>query len=390
MKYPFDETINRRNSDSIKWDVKENELPMWVADMDFSVAPEIREALQERLSHPCYGYTAPQEDWYEAYISFFEEMHHFQMEKEELLFCTGVVPTISSTVRKLTKEGDHVVVLSPVYNIFYNSIINNNRVIHEVPLLYKNGEYEIDFENLEKAFALKETTLCIFCNPANPVSKIWSKEELERVGKLAYEHGVVVLSDEIHCEIVRPGKEYIPFASVNDINKNNCIMAIAPTKTFNLAGIQTSAIYIPNEELRKKVNRQINTDEVAEPNIFACHAAVAAFNHGREWLKEMREYVFANRDFLEEFVQEQIPNLSVVKGDATYLVWVDISKVSTDSKAFSAFLREKTGLFVSSGHVYGGNGNQFIRINVACNRKTLIDGLTRLKEGVELYLKEKN
>jgi cystathionine beta-lyase len=279
-KYNFDELTNRRNTNSVKWNVEEDKLPMWIADMDFKTAPEIKAALEARVASGIYGYTEPGDDWYEAYINFFEERHHFMIAKDWLVFSAGVVPTISSTVRKLTSVGDNVVVLSPVYNIFYNSIINNQRTILQVPLLYKENEYSIDWENLEIALKDKKTTLLIFCNPANPISKIWSREELERLGKLCEENSVPVLSDEIHCELVRPGKEYIPFASVNETNLYNSIMAIAPTKTFNLAGIQTSAIVIANPELRKKVVRQINTDEVAEPNVFSCPAAIAAFNEG--------------------------------------------------------------------------------------------------------------
>ncbi len=385
-KYNFDELTDRRNTGSVKWNVKEDELPMWIADMDFKTAPEIKAALEKRVSSGIYGYTEPGDDWYDAYIRFFEERHHFTIARDWLVFCTGVVPTISSSVRKLTSVGDNVVVLSPVYNIFYNSIINNQRNILQVPLLYKENEYSIDWENLEKALQDEKTTLLIFCNPANPVSKIWSREELERLGKLCAENNVPVLSDEIHCELVRPGKEYIPFASVNDTNLNNSIMAIAPTKTFNLAGIQTSAIVIANPELRKKVVRQINTDEVAEPNVFSCPAAIAAFNQGREWLDELREYLFANRDFVKSYLQTNIPELTLVDGDATYLLWINIDKLNTNSEEFTTFLREHTGLIVNEGKEYGGNGDHFIRLNVACPRARLEEGLQRLHKGVIEFL----
>ena len=385
-KYNFDELTDRRNTGSVKWNVKDEELPMWIADMDFKTAPEIKAALEKRVSSGIYGYTEPGDDWYDAYIRFFEERHHFTIARDWLVFCTGVVPTISSSVRKLTSVGDNVVVLSPVYNIFYNSIINNQRNILQVPLLYKENEYSIDWENLEKALQDEKTTLLIFCNPANPVSKIWSREELERLGKLCAENNVPVLSDEIHCELVRPGKEYIPFASVNDTNLNNCIMAIAPTKTFNLAGIQTSAIVIANPELRKKVVRQINTDEVAEPNVFSCPAAIDAFNQGREWLDELREYIFANRDYVKSYLETNIPELTLVDGDATYLLWINIDKLNTNSEEFTTFLREHTGLIVNEGKEYGGNGDHFIRLNVACPRTRLEEGLQRLHKGVIEFL----
>lgn len=386
-KYNFDELTNRRNTNSVKWNVEEDKLPMWIADMDFKTAPEIQAALEARVASGIYGYTEPGDDWYEAYINFFEERHHFMIAKDWLVFSTGVVPTISSTVRKLTSVGDNVVVLSPVYNIFYNSIINNQRNILQVPLLYKENEYSIDWENLEIALKDKKTTLLIFCNPANPISKIWSREELERLGKLCEENSVPVLSDEIHCELVRPGKEYIPFASVNETNLYNSIMAIAPTKTFNLAGIQTSAIVIANPELRKKVVRQINTDEVAEPNVFSCPAAIAAFNEGKEWLDELREYLFSNRDYVKAYLENNIPELTLVDGDATYLLWINIDKLNTNSEEFTSFLKEETNLIVNEGKEYGGNGDHFIRLNVACPRARLEEGLKRLHQGVIKFLK---
>lgn len=386
-KYNFDELTNRRNTNSVKWNVEEDKLPMWIADMDFKTAPEIQAALEARVASGIYGYTEPGDDWYEAYINFFEERHHFMIAKDWLVFSAGVVPTISSTVRKLTSVGDNVVVLSPVYNIFYNSIINNQRNILQVPLLYKENEYSIDWENLEIALKDKKTTLLIFCNPANPISKIWSREELERLGKLCEENSVPVLSDEIHCELVRPGKEYIPFASVNETNLYNSIMAIAPTKTFNLAGIQTSAIVIANPELRKKVVRQINTDEVAEPNVFSCPAAIAAFNEGKEWLDELREYLFSNRDYVKAYLENNIPELTLVDGDATYLLWINIDKLNTNSEEFTSFLKEEANLIVNEGKEYGGNGDHFIRLNVACPRARLEEGLKRLHQGVIKFLK---
>ena len=388
-KYDFEKVIDRRNTGSLKWNVKDNELPMWVADMDFEVAPEIQEALKKRLEHPIYAYTYPEDSWYDAYINFYKDRHDLEVKKEWLLFCLGVVPTISSSVRKLTKPSDYVVITTPVYNIFFNSIINNGRKPLEIPLIKKNDDYFFDFEKLEEAFKRDDVSLFILCNPQNPVSRIWTKEELDKIGRLAYKYNVTVLSDEIHCELTRPNKEYVPFIKANDINKDICVMAISVTKSFNLAGIQTSAIVIPNEELRKKVNRQINTDEVAEPNILSCVASTAALNLGRDWLDQLRSVIFENRDLVEEYISKNIPELKVIKGDATYLVWIDTSSFCLDSTEFVKFLREKTGLFVSDGDVYGMGGEHYFRLNVACPKTTLNDGLNRLKTGVELLKKTK-
>lgn len=389
-KYDFENLVDRRNTNSIKWNVKEDVLPMWIADMDFSVCDEIRDDLIKRLSHPVYGYTEPDESFFDSYIHFYQRRHHVDMRKSWMFFSTGVVPTISSTVRKLTKEKDNVVVLSPVYNIFYNSIVNNGRNVLQVPLLYEDGKYEIDFPSLEKAFSKLETTLMIFCNPANPVSKIWSKEELIKIGFLAEKYHVVVLSDEIHCELTRPGKEYIPYWSVNETNKNNCVIAISPTKAFNMAGLQTSLVLIPNPDLKKKVERQLNTDECAEPNVLALLAAKSAFDKGEEWLDQLREKIFQNRDFVSSYVEENIPQLKVVKGDATYLVWIDISSLRVDSEEFASFLRREAKLFVNDGKEYGGNGASFIRMNVATSLKNVQEGLERLKYGVELFLNQED
>lgn len=360
---------------------------MSIADMDFPVCDEIRSALSKRLEHPIYGYTEPDDDFFKAYIDFYQRRHSLLLKREWMFFSTGVVPTISSTVRKLTSIGDDVVVLSPVYNIFYNSIVNNQRNILQVPLLYINQRFEIDFDALSKALSREKTTLMILCNPGNPTSKIFTSEELEKIGRLAYENSVVVLSDEIHCELTRPGVSYTPFISVNEVNKNNCVMAIAPTKTFNLAGIQSSMVVIPNPELRRKVNRQLNTDECAEPNILSCEAAKAAFSYGEEWLDELREVLFENRKVVMDSIDEKIPSLSYCLGDATYLLFLDISQLSLSSEEFSAFLKEKTGLILNPGKVYGGIGDRFVRMNVAVPKTRLLDGLERLRSGVEMLLR---
>ena len=382
-KYDFDAPINRRGTDSMKWDVAENELPMWVADMDFQTAPDIIDALQKRVSEGVFGYTDVSDDWYNAYISWWKNRHGFTIDREWLMFCTGVIPAISSIVRKLTTPNEKVIIQTPVYNIFFNSIINNGCRVWESPLRYENGQYSMDFEDLETKMADPQASLMILCNPHNPVGRIWSKEELARVGELAQKYGVTVVSDEIHCDLTEPGKEYVPFASASDICRDVSITCIAPTKTFSIPGIQTSAIFVPNKFLRHKVWRGINTDEVAEPNVFAATAAIAAFEHGGPWLDELREYLFDNRHFVEKYVSENIPEISVVKGNATYLVWIDISKIGIPSDEAAARIRKETGLYLSAGTAYGDSGKDFLRMNVACTRANLEDGLGRLAQGIK-------
>ena len=380
--YNFDLEVNRRGTDSMKWDVAEHELPMWVADMDFQTAPEIIEALQKRVAEGVFGYTDVDDDWYNAYINWWKNRHGLEIKKEWLMFCTGVIPAISSIVRKLTTPNEKVIVQTPVYNIFFNSIVNNGCRVLENPLRYENGVYSMDFEDLEAKMADPQASLMILCNPHNPVSKIWSKEDLARVGELAAQYGVTVISDEIHCDLTAPGKDYVPFASVSDTCRDISITCIAPTKTFSIPGLQTAAIFVPNRFLRHKVWRGINTDEVAEPNVFAAHAAVAAFNHGGPWLDELREYLFENRHRVEQFVDENIPKLHVVRGDATYLLWIDVSELGIPSNELAKQIRKETGLYLSAGTAYGDCGKDFLRMNVACTKANLEDGLARLAKFV--------
>lgn len=385
MKYNFDEMVSRKDTGSLKWDVKDTELPMWVADMDFKTAPEIIEVLSKRVEHGVFGYTDVFDSWRSAYGNWWKRRHGFKMDESKLIFCTGIVPAISSMVRKLTTPNENVLIQTPVYNIFFNSIINNGCRVLESPLKNENGVFSMDFEDLEKKLSDPQTSLMILCNPHNPVGKIWSREELAKVADLCVKYGVTVISDEIHCDIVRPGMEYVPFATVSE-NASKCsITCIAPTKTFNIAGLQTAAVYSDNPILRHKVWRGLNTDEVAEPNVFACIAAETAFNKGEAWLDELNEYLFENRRVFEEYVSENIADISVTKADATYLVWADVRKVSFDSVELAQFIREKTGLFVNDGAEYGKAGEGYLRINIACPKERMMDGLLRLKKGIELY-----
>lgn len=389
MKYNFSFITNRYNTNSLKWDVEENELPMWVADMDFQTAPEIIEAIQQRTSQGIFGYNIVPDEFFNVIAHWWKKRHHFQIQNNWMMFCTGVVPAISSIVRKMTTVGENVLIQSPVYNIFYNSILNNGRHVLSSDLIYDGREYHIDFKDLEQKLSLPQTTMMILCNPHNPIGKVWDRETLNRIGELCYKYNVLVLSDEIHCDLVSPNHEYIPFASVSEKCLMNSITCIAPTKTFNLAGLQTSCIVVPNEKLWYKVNRGINTDEVAEPNSFATIATIAAFTKGEEWLEELREYIQENKDIVNTFIEENISDLYVVPSQATYLLWIDCSKISCNSVELTHFIRKNTGLYVSNGKEYGTNSNTFIRMNIACPRERLLDGLNRLKKGIELYQNQK-
>lgn len=385
MKYDFDAGADRRNTNSLKWDVAEHELPMWVADMDFTTAPAVREAIELRASHGVFGYTVVPDAWYLAYMDWWDRRHDFAMEKDWLIFCTGVVPAISSVVRKLTTPAEKVLIQSPVYNIFYNSILNNGRNVLESRLLYDGNSYTMDFDDLEKKLADPQTSLMILCNPHNPVGKIWDRDTLARIGELCHKHHVLVLSDEIHCDLTDPGCVYTPFASVSEACRDNSITCIAPTKAFNLAGLQTAAVVVPNRVLRHKVWRGLNTDEIAEPNAFAVDAATAAFTQGEEWLDELREYIFQNKKFAEEYIGKEIPQFRVVSSQATYLMWLHYRADIGSASDAAEFIRRETGLYLSDGAQFGAGGEDFLRMNVACPRSILEDGLERLRKGMAAY-----
>lgn len=383
--YDFDKLTNRLGTGSLKWDVNEGQLPMWVADMDFETAPEIIQALQKRIEHGVFGYQNVTDDWYQAYQSWWNRRHQFKIERDWLIFCTGVVPAISSIVRKVTTVGENVLVQTPVYNIFFNSIRNNGRNILESPLVYEGGEYHIDFEDLEEKLSNPQTSLFLLCNPHNPIGKIWDRETLAKIGELCDRHHVTVVSDEIHCDLTDPGYEYVPFASVSDQCRKNSITCIAPTKTFGIPGIQTAAVVVPNPVLRHRVNRGLNTDEVAEPNNFAVAAAVAAFQYGEQWLTELREYLAQNKQYVRDYIGAFLPEIKVVPSHATYLLWLDCSALTDDAGKLQRFMEEHSGLVLTEGEEYGAPGKRFLRLNPACPRSRLQDGMERLKSSITAF-----
>lgn len=385
MTYNFDEIQNRKHTNSLKWDVSEGELPMWVADMDFKTAPAVIKAMEKKLSTGIFGYQVVPEAWYEAIQNWWRRRHQFEIQKEWLIFCTGVVPAITSSVKRLTNMGDQVLVQTPVYDIFFHSIENTGRHVVESPLSYSEGQYQIDYEALEQHLAHPLTTMMILCNPHNPAGKVWTKEELSKIGELCKKYHVTVLSDEIHCDLIDPGRGYIPFASASETCKAISMTCISASKAFNIAGLQSAAVIIPNEALRQKVNRGLNSDELAEPNVFATEAVIAAFSEGEEWLDALNQYIYENKQTVMQFIEKELPQLRVVPSHATYLLWIEVSQITEDSGVFTQFLRKQTGLYLSEGAQYRGNGKQFVRMNVACPRVQVMEGLKRFKEGVISY-----
>ena len=387
MGKEFNKIINRRNTNSLKWDVGENELPMWVADMDFQTAKCVTDAVVAKAKSGVFGYQIVPDKWYDAYANWWKGRHDFAIEKDWLCFCTGVVPAITSSIKRLTNVGDNVVVLTPVYDIFFHSIENTGRHTLECPLDYLDGKYSIDFAELEKKLADPLSTLLLLCNPHNPVGKVWTRDELKRIGDLCAKHGVVVFSDEIHCDLTAPDVQYVPFASVSERCKSNSVTAVSCSKAFNLAGMQSAAVFASNGQIRAKVVRGLNSDEIAEPNAFAVEAAVAAFSEeGALWLDGLRRHVDSNKKVAAKFVRDNLPEIKSIAQDATYLMWLDCSAITDDAAKLCDFIRSETGLFISAGNKYRGNGRYFVRLNVACPEQTLLDGLNRLKQGLSAYL----
>lgn len=385
MKYDFDQIIDRRNTGSVKWNVPETELPMWVADMDFQTAPEIIEALKKRADHGVFGYTAVPDAWYDAVIHWRSTRHHHDAAKESLLFCTGVIPAIDVTIRTMSEPGDQVLVLTPTYNHFFISIKDNGRIPVECGLDYTEGCYSLNKEEFAAKAADPKTKIFLMSNPQNPTGNIWDKETLEWIGKTCKDNGVLVIADEIHCDLTDPGFDYVPFASVSEVCADNSVTCIAATKTFNIAGIQTAAVIVSNEELREKIGHAIELYGASMPNAFAIDGAIAAFTKGGPWLAALRTYLAENKNFVKAYLEEHLPQVKAVVSHATYLVWLDFSAVTEDAGQLSRHIRKETGLFMMPGIEYGSNGKAFTRLNIACPRAVLADGLERLVKGVNTY-----
>ena len=379
MENLFDKPVKRRGTGSLKWDVAENELPMWVADLDFEPAPLVKEAILKRAEHGVFGYTDITPEWYSAYQSWWKDRHGFEMEKEWLIFTTGVVPAISSIVRKMTTVAENVVVMTPVYNIFFNSILNNGRNVLESRLKYENGAYQIDFDDLEKKTSDPKVKLMLLCNPHNPVGRVWSKQELRQIGEICIRNNVFVIADEIHCELVFLGHEYTPFASISEEFLMNSVTFVSPSKAFNLAGLQIANIISADANVRVRIDKAININEVCDVNPFGVEALMAAYNEGEEWLEELKIYLFANYIYLKGYFDEYLPEFPVMMLEGTYLVWVDCSVLNQTSAEIVKDLLKKEKLWVNEGSLYGETGEGFIRINIACPRQRLIEGLNRLK-----------
>lgn len=381
MKYNFDELITRRDTNSYKWDSAADSdiLPMWVADMDFRTAPCVVEALRKRVEHGIFGYTKVPPAYYEATVNWFARRHNWTIDPDSIIYTSGVVPALSAVIKALTVPGDRVLVQTPVYNCFFSSICNNGCEVVECPLVYRNETYRIDFEELERQAADPKVKLLLLCNPHNPAGRVWTPQELTRLGEICLRNNVWVVADEIHCELTFEGHTYTPFASLSEEFRMHSVTCVSPTKAFNIAGLQIANIIAADAEVRRKIDKAININEVCDVNPFGVEALIAAYNEGEEWLEELKHYLRVNYDYLRAYFDEYLPQFPVTMLEGTYLVWVDCSVCGCTSEEIVNALLEKEKLWVNAGSMYGKAGEGFIRINIACPRQRLMEGLERLK-----------
>lgn len=378
--FNFDTPVNRRHSGSLKWDtIPADVLPLWVADMDFPVAPAIQQALVDRVSHGIFGYANVDHTYYDAIISWFGRRHDWSIQREWIRYTTGVVPAISCCLKALTLPGERVLVQTPVYNCFFSSIRNQGCDIVENELVRHDDTYVIDWDDFELKCADEKVTVFFLCNPHNPAGRVWTAEELGRMGQICRRHGVRVISDEIHCELVMPGYTYTPFAAVNDTNLNNSVTLNSPSKSFNIAGLQIANIVCPDANVRRRVDRVINIYEVCDVNPFGPIALKAAYNESERWLDELIPYIHGNYQFLKSYLTEHLPSVDVVRLEGTYLAWVSIRSLGINGDEAARLLLKDGKVFLCSGMLYGKRaGRDYLRVNLACPRDLLRAAMSRV------------
>lgn len=382
--YNFDREIDRKKTNSLKYDFAVERgrdvdvLPLWVADMDFQAPKPVLDALQNAVSHGIFGYSEVKGEYFDALYRWFDSRFDWQPKSEWLVKTPGVVFALAMAVRALTKEGDSVLIQPPVYYPFFEVIRDNNRKIVESPLLLTDGHYEIDFDDLEEKIASQNVKLFLLCSPHNPVGRVWTKEELQKLGELCDRYHVFVVADEIHCELVYEGHDYTPFASLSERFRQNSVTCVSPSKAFNLAGLQIANIIAADEGVRRRIDRAININEVCDVNPFGVIATIAAYNEGGAWLDALRKYLWENYEYLYRFFEQRLPQYPVLPLEGTYLVWIDCRASSIGSDATTLRLQEEQKLMVNSGTLYGPGGEGFIRLNIACPRTLLADGLERI------------
>ena len=385
MAYDFDERVERRGTNSYKWDsaAGRDVLPMWVADMDFRTAPAVVDALRRRVEHGIFGYVRVPDAYYAAVTRWFARRHGWSIDREWLMYTSGVVPAVSAVIKALTRPGDKVVLQTPVYNCFFSSVRNNGCEVVANPLRRVGNTYVMDYDDLERNLADPAVKLLVLCNPHNPVGRVWRRDELVRLGEACLRHGVKVISDEIHCELVFPGHEYVPFASLSDAFLHNSVTCLSPSKAFNIAGLQIASIVSVDDDVRRRIDRAININEVCDVNPFGIEATVAAYGEGGEWLDSLLVYLRGNYECMADYCARHLPDFPITELEGTYLVWMDCRAVSNDSERLEQQLLDEARLWLNAGTMYGDEGQGFMRWNIACPRAVMLDGLERFRRFVE-------
>ena len=388
MSFDFDRGVDRRGSDSYKWDasVPADVLPLWVADMDFAVAPPIKEALLKRVEHGVFGYVRVPDEYYDAVTRWFRLYHGWEIDRRTIIYTSGVVPAISAIIKALTEPGDKVIVQTPVYNCFFSSIRNNGCMALENPLVYTGESYEMDFDDLARKAADPKAKIMLLCNPANPAGRAWTRDELLRVAEICRENGVTVVSDEIHCELVYKPYKYTPFLSLPEEYSAHAVACISPSKAFNIAGLQIANIVAPDDSMRRRIDKAININEVCDVNPFGVAATIAAYNQSREWLNALVGYLYNNYKYMEEFCAWRLPRFPICRLEATYLVWMDCRALGMKADELEEALVKDAKLWLNAGTMYGADGEGFMRWNIACPRARLVEALDRFEAFVNSKL----
>ena len=389
MKYDFDSIVPRRGTESVKWDVcAPGAIPMWVADMDFQAAPEVLDALRRRLDHGVFGYQVVTDDYFQSVSRWFASRHGWKgIGRENIVPTTGVIAAYSAAIKAMTVPGDKVIVMTPCYNAFFPAIRNNKCVQLGNPLRYESGIWSIDFKDLESKAA--QARVLLLCNPHNPVGRVWTRDELMHVGEICLRHGVFVISDEIHCELTYPGHDYTPWATLPEEMVRFSCSCISPTKAFNIAGIQIANIFAADPGILAKMDRAINDNECCDVNVFGVAALKAAYNHGGPWLDALRDYLFENARTVYCYLEDKLPEVVASPLEGTYLMWLDFRAFSDGkpdfSKRLADYLENCCGVKLSTGTIYGDVAEGWERLNIACPRKVLLEGLRRLCDGVKNF-----
>lgn len=391
MKYNFDHLINRLNTASMKWDGADGFLgesakgaiPMWVADMDFGVPQEVIDAIKKRAEHGVFGYPMLNDSYYDAVIGWMKRRYSWSVKREWIHYSPGIVSALNYLVQAFTKEGDSIVIQSPVYYPFTNCIVNNNRQIVRNCLKFEGGRYTMDYEDLEEKIASNNVKMLILCNPHNPVGRVWTRAELIKLGEICLKHRVLIISDEIHADLTFKGFRTTAFASISEELAQNTIVCTAASKTFNLAGLQTSNIIIPNKDLGQIFSNHMKKLHLLKPNVFGQVATEVAYNCGEEWLEQVKDYLQQNLDYLTQFIESNIDKIKVIKPEGTYLIWLDCSGLGMEGEELKSFMLEQAKVALDDGYLFGPGGENFTRMNIACTRVTLKDALTRIEQAVK-------